>query len=57
MDLDWADDVDRKRYTSVYVFTLFSGAISYMCKRQAMVTLCTIEAEYMVATHAWKEAI
>ena len=57
VDLDWADDVDRRRSTIAYVFTLFDGAISWMSKQQVIVTLSTIEAEYMVATHAYKEAI
>ena len=57
MDSDWASDVDRRRSTSAYVFTLFCGAINWMNKRQAMVTLSTTKAEYMVATHACKEAI
>jgi hypothetical protein len=39
------------------VFNLFGGAISWMRKRQAVVALSTIEVEYMVASHASKEAI
>ncbi|XP_059064879.1 secreted RxLR effector protein 161-like [Cryptomeria japonica] len=57
VDLDWAGDVDRVRSTSVYVLTLFGAAISWMRKRQAVVTLSTTEANYMAATHACKEAI
>ena len=57
MDSDWANDVDRRRSTSAYVFTLLGGAISWMRKRQVVVSLSTIEAEYMEATHACKEAI
>ena len=57
VDPDWVGDVDRRRSTSTYVFTIFGGAISWMIKQQAMVSLSTIEAEYMVATHAYKEAI
>ena len=50
-------DVDRRRSTIAYVFTLFGGAISWMSKQQAVVALFTTEAEYMAATHACKEAI
>ena len=57
MDSDWADDVDRRRSTSAYIFTLFGGAINWMSKRQVVVTLSTTEAEYMATTHACKEAI
>ena len=55
MDLEWAGNVDRRRSTRAYVFTLFTGAISWMRKQQAMVSLSTIEAEYMTTTHACKE--
>ena len=57
MDSDWAGDIDRRRSTSGYVFTMFGGAISWMSKRQPVVALSTTEAKYMVATHAFKEAI
>jgi hypothetical protein len=40
-----------------YVFNLFGGEISWMSKRQAVVALSTTESEYMVATHASKEAV
>ena len=32
VDSDWVGDVDRRRSTSAYVFTLFGGAISWMSK-------------------------
>jgi hypothetical protein len=57
VDADWAGDLDRRRSTSGYVFNLFGGAISWMSKRQAIVSLSTTESEYMAATHASKEAI
>ena len=57
VDSDWAGDIDRRRSTSGYVFTMFGGAISWMSKRQPVVALSTTEAEYMAATHACKEAI
>ena len=57
VDADWAGDLDRRRSTSGYVFSLFGGAANWMSKRQSVVALLTIEAEYMAATHASKEAI
>jgi hypothetical protein len=33
VDADWAEDLDRKRSTSGYVFNLFGGAISWMSER------------------------
>jgi hypothetical protein len=39
------------------VFNLFEGAISCMSKKQYAVALSTIEYEYMIDTHASKEAV
>ena len=36
VDVDWAGDLDHRRYTSGYVFNLFRGAINYMRKRQVV---------------------
>jgi len=57
VDTDWAGDLDKRRSTSGYVFNLFEGAVSWTSKKQSVVTLSTIEAEYMEATHASKEAV
>jgi hypothetical protein len=56
-DADWAGDLDHRRSTSGYVFNLFGGAISWMSKRQVVVTLSTSKVEYMAATHASKEVV
>ena len=57
VDADWAGDLDQRRSTSGYVFNLFGGAVNRMSKKQSVVALSTIEAEYMAATHASKEAV
>ena len=56
-DANWAGDLDHRRSTSGYVFNLFRGAINWMSKKQSVVAISTTEAEYMVATHASKEAV
>eukprot|EP00253_Pinus_taeda_P005953 PITA_05953 len=56
VDVDWAGNLER-RYTSGYVFNLFGGGVSWMSKKQYVVALSTIEAEYMAATHESKEVI
>ena len=33
VDVDWAGDLDQRRSTSGYVFSLFGGAISWMSKK------------------------
>eukprot|EP00253_Pinus_taeda_P021756 PITA_21756 len=57
IDADWARDLDQRRSTSGYVFNLFGRVVSWMSNKQSAVALSTIEAEYMAATHASKEAV
>jgi len=57
VDADLAGDLDQRISTSGYVFKLFGGVVSWMSKKQFVVALSTTEAEYMVATHARKEAV
>eukprot|EP00253_Pinus_taeda_P026901 PITA_26901 len=38
-------------------FNLFGGVVSWMSKKQSVVALSTIEAEYMAATHSSNEAV
>ncbi|GKV32259.1 hypothetical protein SLEP1_g40876 [Rubroshorea leprosula] len=56
-DSDYAGDLDDKKSTSGFVFMLGSGAISWSSKKQPIVTLSTIEAEYMAATSCACQAI
>ena len=50
-------DKDFRKSTSGYVFTLGSGAISWMSVKQSCITDSTIEAEYVATSEAAKEAI
>ena len=45
VDVDWAGDLDQRRSTSGYVFSLFGGAISWMRKKQVVVALSTTKAD------------
>jgi hypothetical protein len=40
-----------------FIFLVNGGAVLWSSKKQELVTLSTIEAEYVAATHAAKEAI
>eukprot|EP00253_Pinus_taeda_P014946 PITA_14946 len=57
VDADWVGDLDQRRSTSGYVFNLIGAAVSWMSKKQSIVAISTIDVEYMVATHASKEAV
>ncbi|XP_047339676.1 uncharacterized protein LOC124943170 [Impatiens glandulifera] len=48
-DSDYAGDLDDRRSTSGYVFKLGKGAVAWASKKQPIVTLSTIEAEFVAA--------
>ncbi|MCO5576788.1 hypothetical protein L7F22_030608 [Adiantum nelumboides] len=54
---DYAGDLDNRMSTSGYVFTMAGGAVSWRSRLQTCVTQSTIEAEYVTASEACKEAI
>ena len=56
-DSDFAGDQDDRKSTSGYVFTLGNGAISWRARKQPLVAFSTVEAEYIGASDAAKEAI
>eukprot|EP00253_Pinus_taeda_P005856 PITA_05856 len=42
VDANWSEDLDQRRSTSGYVFNLFGGAVSWMCKKQSVVGRCVM---------------
>ncbi|KAH9727082.1 Integrase catalytic domain-containing protein [Citrus sinensis] len=57
VDSDFAGDLDKRKSTTGYVFTLAGSAVSWVSKLQTVVALSTTEVEYMTATQVCKEAI
>ena len=57
VNADFADDIDSRKSTTGFVFTLDGTAISWASNLQKIVTLFTTEAEYVAATEAVKEMI
>ena len=47
---DYVGNTDDRKNTSGYVFLLSGGAVSWASKKQPVVTLSTIEAEFVAAT-------
>jgi len=56
-DSDWGQNHDDRRSVTGYVFLLCGAAVSWQAKKQPTVALSTVEAEYMSATEATREAI
>jgi hypothetical protein len=56
-DSDWASSKEDRRSVSGYAFLMCGGVISWQSKRQKTTALSTVEAEYMAAAAAVKEAL
>ena len=57
VDFDYAGDLDKRRSTTSYLFTMADGPVCWHSTLQSTVALSTTEAEYMAVTEAFKEAI
>ena len=56
-DSDFQSDIDSIKSTSGYVFTFGGGAISWRSVKQSSIADFTMEAEYIGASEAAKEAV
>ncbi|GAQ92062.1 hypothetical protein KFL_009150020 [Klebsormidium nitens] len=56
-DADYAGDVDTKGSTMGYTFLMYRGAVSWSSRLWPTVAASTVEAEYMSAAQAVKEAL
>ena len=57
VDADYAGDLDDRRSTTCYVFTLGGGPICWKFMIQSLVALSTIESEYMAIVEVAKESL
>lgn len=56
-DSDFAADLDRRRSTTGYVFTVRENTVSWKSGLQPIVVLSTTEAEYIAQTEVVKEVV
>eukprot|EP00253_Pinus_taeda_P025844 PITA_25844 len=56
-DSNWAGDIDDRKSTAGYVFTLGSGLITWACKKQSVISLSSAEAEYYGVVETSKEVL
>ena len=56
-DADWAGDTETRKSTSGNVFLMCGAAVTWANRKQASVTLSTVEAEYMALSLAAQEAM
>ena len=57
VDADMAGDVNGRKITIMYIYTLGGTTISWVSQLQKIVNLFTTEAEYVAITEASKEMI
>ena len=57
VDADFDGDVDTRRSTTGFIFSLYEGPISWRSSLQPITALSTTEAEYIELTEAAKEVI
>jgi hypothetical protein len=57
VDSDFAGDLDSRKSTTGFVFLYRGAVVSWCSKKQTAVSTSTVEAEYIAASHAVKEAM
>ena len=57
LDSDYVGNIDDRRSTTGYVFTLSGGPVCWRSTLQSLVAMSTTEAEYMAVAKATKEAL
>ncbi|XP_047941793.1 secreted RxLR effector protein 161-like [Salvia hispanica] len=57
VDSNYANDRDKRKSTTSYVFTVCRSCVSWKSQLQHIVALSTTESEYIAITEAMKEAV
>ena len=51
-DLDWVSDPDDQKPTAGYVFSLGTGPVTWVCKKQQALSLSLAEEKYQAVVNA-----
>uniref|UniRef100_A0A5S6QGI8 Reverse transcriptase Ty1/copia-type domain-containing protein n=1 Tax=Trichuris muris TaxID=70415 RepID=A0A5S6QGI8_TRIMR len=57
VDVEWAGDKMDRKSISGYVFKLGNSVIAWSSTKQSIVALSSTVAEYVAASHAWRQLI
>lgn len=52
LDSNYANDLDKRKSFTNYVFTLFGNTVSLKCNLQSIVALSITDVEYIACTEA-----
>jgi hypothetical protein len=55
-DAHWGRDLDTRRSTTGYIFTVYEERVAWKSRRQSTVALSTTEAEYMASADVIRQA-
>jgi hypothetical protein len=56
-DANWAEERNDRKSNSGFVFQIYGGVVSWMCRKQACVALSSTEAEFIALSEACQEAV
>lgn len=56
VDLNFTDDLKKRKFTSGYIFIITREAVRWVSKLQVIIALSTTETEYVATIQACKEA-
>ena len=56
-DSDWAGDLDDRKSTAGYVFSLGFGPVTWDCMKQQALALSLVEVEYQAIVNSNQEAL
>ena len=57
LNVNWVGDLDERKSTSIYIYLLNNGIITWGSKKQTCIALSTIKAEFIACSVAIQEVV